>query len=176
MRIVFPGEESRETTPTSSILGPTNESSVRSIRPINKTTHTASIQQSAPADTGGLTDAQQALSAALDKKAMEPQLLDVRGLCSYTNYFLLLSGRSDRQVDAIAHGVVDALREQGIRPLGVEGQGNGQWVLIDFGDLVVHVFHHPLREHYDLEGLWIDASRMPIEVPAEAKFAADDLY
>lgn len=118
-------------------------------------------------DTDGLDEAHRALEAALDKKAVEPSLLDVRGLCSYANYILVVSGRSDRQVEAIATGIVDGLRIEGVRTLGVEGKGSGQWVLLDFGDLIVHVFHQPVREHYDLEGLWIDAERVPLELPSE---------
>jgi len=125
-------------------------------------------------DTDGRDEAYQALEAALDKKAMEPVLLDVRGLCSYANYLLVLSGRSDRQVDSIAEGVQDGLRQAGVRPLGIEGKGSGQWVLIDFGDLVVHVFHHPIREHYDLEGLWIEANRIALDLPASARFPDGD--
>lgn len=115
-----------------------------------------------------------ALEASLDKKALEPLLLDVRSLCSYTEYILLVSGRSDRQVDAIAEGVRDALRLRGRRPFGVEGEGH--WSLLDYGDLVVHVFHHPVREHYDLEGLWIEAPRVEIDVPDEARVKAEDMY
>ncbi len=127
-------------------------------------------------DDDGLGEAFVALDGALGKKALEPTLLDVRGLCSYANYILLVSGRSDRQVDAISEGIVQALRERGVRALGVEGQRSGQWALLDFGDFVAHVFHHPLREHYDLEGLWIDAKRIALEVPDEARISATDVY
>jgi ribosome-associated protein len=123
-----------------------------------------------------LEGARAALEAALDKKALEPALLDVRALCSYTEYILMVSGRSDRQVDAIADAVTQALKSQGRRPLGVEGVTSGQWALLDFGDLVVHVFLHPVRLHYDLESLWHEAPRVPIEVPAEARATPDDLY
>lgn len=116
------------------------------------------------------------LDAALDKKGIEPVLLDVSGLCGYTDYLFIISGRSDRQVDAITDGVREALAKLGVRPLGVEGVGSGQWALLDFGDVVVHVFHHPVREHYDLEGLWIDAKRVEIDVPDEARATAEDLY
>jgi ribosome-associated protein len=125
-------------------------------------------------DDGGLDGAKAALALALDKKALEPVLLDVRALCSYANYQLVVSGRSDRQVDAIAEGIVSGLREQGIRPLGTEGERSGHWALLDFGDFLVHVFQHSVRDHYDLEGLWIDAPRVPIEVPAEARVRADE--
>ena len=125
-------------------------------------------------DDGGLDGAKAALAFALDKKALEPVLLDVRALCSYTNFQLVVSGRSDRQVDAIAEGIVSGLRTQGIRPLGTEGERSGHWALLDFGDFLVHVFQHSVRDHYDLEGLWIDAPRVPIEVPAEARVRADE--
>ena len=125
-------------------------------------------------DDGGLDGAMAALALALDKKALEPVLLDVRALCSYANYQLVVSGRSDRQVDAIAEGIVSGLREHGIRPLGTEGERSGHWALLDFGDFLVHVFQHSVRDHYDLEGLWIDAPRVPIEVPAEARVRADE--
>ncbi len=120
--------------------------------------------------------ADEALTAALDKKALEPVLMDVRELCSYTDYILLVSGRSDRQVDAITDGVEQAMREHRVKALGKEGVDSGQWALLDYGDIVVHVFHHPLRAHYDLEGLWIDAKRVPIHVPDEARAGPDDLY
>lgn len=127
-------------------------------------------------DTGGLDDALQALAIALDKKALEPVLLDVRELCTYCSYQLVVSGRSERQVEAIADAVSSGMKEHGVRPLGTEGARGGAWQLIDFGDFVVHVFHHPVREHYDLEGLWIDAPRVPIEVPAEARLGVEDRY
>ena len=125
-------------------------------------------------DEGGLQGALDALALALDKKALEPVLLDVRALCSYCNYQLVVSGRSDRQVEAISEGIITGLRDKGVRPIGTEGKRSGQWALLDFGDFVVHVFHHPLREHYDLEGLWVDAPRVPIEVPPEARVPADE--
>ena len=125
-------------------------------------------------DEGGLQGALDALALALDKKALEPVLLDVRALCSYCNYQLVVSGRSDRQVEAISESIITGLRDKGVRPIGTEGKRSGQWALLDFGDFVVHVFHHPLREHYDLEGLWVDAPRVPIEVPPEARVPADE--
>ncbi len=128
------------------------------------------------ADDSGLDTANRILDAALDKKAIEPILLDVRELCGYTDYLFIVSGRSDRQVDAITDGVKERLGKQGIRPLGVEGVGSGQWALLDYGDVVVHVFHHPVRERYDLEGLWIDAKRVDLDVPDEARASAEDLY
>lgn len=127
-------------------------------------------------DEAGKDGALRALTLALDKKALEPVLLDVRGLCTYCNYQLVVSGRSDRQVEAIGEAIVVGLKDEGIRPIGTEGKRSGQWALLDFGDFVVHVFHHPLRDHYDLEGLWVDAPRVPIEVPPEARVGADQAY
>jgi ribosome-associated protein len=120
--------------------------------------------------------AEWALAAALGKKAMEPVMLDVGGLCSYTEYLLIISGRSDRQVDAIAEAVRMELKKRGRNAIGVEGTTTGQWALLDYGDVVVHVFHHPLRDHYDLESLWIEASRVAIEVPDGARMTLDDMY
>ena len=134
------------------------------------------VQDSGAPRQSAIEAAQMALEAALDRKALEPVLLDVRKMCSYTEYILLVSGRSDRQVDAIADAVSHALRGEGRRPLGVEGASSGQWALLDFGDVVIHVFHHPQRLHYDLESLWHEAPRVDIEVPAEARATPDDLY
>jgi ribosome-associated protein len=119
-----------------------------------------------------LANAKAAVAAALHKKALEPVLIDVCGRASYADFIAVVSGRSDRQVDAIAEGVCEAMAALGRRPLGREGMRNGRWVLIDFGDVVVHVFHHPLREVFDIESLWIDAPRVRLHVPAEARLGA----
>ena len=130
----------------------------------------------APTSTEGLDGALRALTLALEKKALEPILLDVRELCSFCNYQLVVSGRSDRQVDAIADGISAGLKMDGLRVLGSEGARTGQWALLDYGDFVIHVFLHSAREHYDLEGLWSDAPRIPIEVPPDARIAVEDPY
>jgi len=110
-----------------------------------------------------------ALAAALDKKALAPAMLDLRSQSSYTDYILLLSGRSDRHVQAVTDAVLEALGHEQQRPIGVEGQQQGHWTLIDYGDFVVHVFYHPMREFYDLEGLWCDAQRVELEIPPESQ-------
>jgi ribosome-associated protein len=102
------------------------------------------------------------LRAALDKKAQDPVLLEMKGIASFTDYFLLCSGRSDRQVQAIAEGIEEALKKKGIRPLGQEGKSEGRWILMDYEDVVVHIFLEPVRDFYDLEGLWIDAPRVDL--------------
>ena len=129
-----------------------------------------------PQGTEGLDGALRALELALDKKALEPILLDVRDLCSFCNYQLVVSGRSDRQVDAIADAINVGLKHDGLRVIGSEGARTGQWALLDYGDFVVHVFLHAAREHYDLEGLWNDAPRVPIDVPADARIPAGEAY
>jgi ribosome-associated protein len=126
-----------------------------------------------PADVRGrreaLAFAKAMVAAALDKKAIEPVLIDVSGRASYADFIAVVSGRSDRQVEAIADGICEAGAKHGRRPLGQEGARNGRWVLIDFGDVVLHVFYHPLREVFDIESLWIDAPRVKLQVPAEAR-------
>lgn len=96
---------------------------------------------------------------ALDKKANEVVILDVRGKTSYADYFLIASGDSERQVAAITEHIETQLRNDGVRPLGIEGQERCQWVLLDFGGVVVHLFYDEVRAFYDLEGLWTDVPR-----------------
>jgi len=149
------------------------------VDPSGDPAHAAALVRGEPpaeprTDEGGLAEARRAVELALDKKALDPVLLDVRALCSYCNYQLVVSGRSDRQVDAIASAIVSGLRDQGVKVVGTEGKGSGQWALLDFGDFIVHVFHHPVREHYDLESLWIDAPRVELDIPAEARLGADE--
>jgi len=115
-----------------------------------------------------------AMDAALDKRALEPVLIDVSGMGSYTDFIGLVSGRSDRQVDAIAESISQAMKARGIYALGREGSGNGRWTLLDFGAFVIHVFYHPVREFYDLESLWIEAPRVKLDVPPEASLAQSD--
>jgi len=103
------------------------------------------------------------LKAAIEKKALNPVLLELKGRTSFTDYFLLCSGKSDRQVQAIAQAIEEALKKKGIRPLGQEGMTAGRWVLLDYEDVIVHIFLEPVRTFYDLEGLWIDAPRVDLQ-------------
>jgi ribosome-associated protein len=117
-----------------------------------------------------------AVEAAIEKKGLQPTLLDLRREGAYTDYILVVSGRSDRHVQSVADGIARALRDElGRKPISTEGS-DGQWALLDFGELVVHVFYHPLREFYDLEGLWSDAPRVPIDVPADSQLQYSDAY
>lgn len=111
-----------------------------------------------------------AAEIAFDRKAEGLAVLDVRNLVSYTDYFLICHGRSDRQVQAITEAIETTLKAEGIRPLAVEGAATGQWVLMDYDDLVVHVFYEPVRAYYDLDGLWMDAPR--VRLPARLQPAA----
>ena len=98
-----------------------------------------------------------------ERKALNPVLLKVDELTSIADYFLIVSGSSSRQVQAICRHLRRGLRDRGVKPMGVEGEQEGQWILMDYGDLVIHLFYEPIREFYDLEGLWIDAPRVRID-------------
>ncbi len=99
----------------------------------------------------------EAVAAAEDRKALDLRVLHLEKVSDFTDYFLLCSGTSERQVQAIADAVLERLRSDKVRPLHVEGYNRGQWVLLDFGDLVVHVFQEEPRRFYALERLWGDA-------------------
>jgi ribosome-associated protein len=102
---------------------------------------------------------------ALEKKAYDLVLLEVREVTSIADYFIICSGRSDRQVQSIAQGIEVNLKQKGIAPLAVEGLSRGQWVLMDFADVIVHIFYSPVREFYNLEGLWSHAPRAELPEP-----------
>jgi len=100
---------------------------------------------------------------ALEKKALNVRVLNVRGLSSLTDYLVLASGQSDRQVQAIGESVRVGLKlHHDLPPMAVEGVKEGRWVLLDYGDVMVHVFHEPVRDYYDLDGLWREAIEVPI--------------
>ena len=105
--------------------------------------------------------------ALLDRKAIDLVILEVKDLSSFTDYFLVCSGNSDRQVQAIASHIEEKLGKEGIHPLGIEGKREGRWTLLDYGDVVVHIFFQPVREFYDLERLWSEATR--VELPLSKK-------
>jgi ribosome-associated protein len=103
--------------------------------------------------------------AALEKKAAGLEILDVAGRVDYADFLVIMTGRSDRQVQALAQGIEETLKKKGKRVLAVEGLPHASWVLMDYGDVVVHVFQDDARSLYDIEGLWLDARRIPIDVP-----------
>ena len=102
---------------------------------------------------------------ALEKKARDLVVLEVRELTSIGDYFIICSGSSDRQVQSIAQGIEENLSETGHSPLSVEGANRGHWVLMDFSDVIVHIFYEPVREFYDLDGLWGHAPRVELPEP-----------
>ena len=99
-----------------------------------------------------------AVEAMLDKKGLEVRVLHLERVTEVTDYFLICSANNPRQIEAIGDGVKESLRDrEGVRPLHVEGKGGGHWLLLDYGDFVVHVFDEQTRAFYDLERLWSDA-------------------
>jgi ribosome-associated protein len=102
---------------------------------------------------------------ALEKKACDLVVMKVRELTSIADYFIICSGRSDRQVQSIAQGIAENLSTADFAPLSVEGANRGHWVLMDFSDVIVHIFYEPVREFYDLDGLWGDAPRIELPEP-----------
>ena len=105
------------------------------------------------------------VDAARSKKAFRIRLVDVKDIASFTDVFAFMSGGSDRQNRAIAEAIEDALKLAGERPISREGETNGNWVLLDYGNLVVHVMDEETRRHYNLEGLW--SAGRELELPAE---------
>ena len=108
------------------------------------------------------------VKAALGRKALELVVLDVRELTSVADAFIICSGRSNRQVTAIAEFIQIELKKAGIKPLSVEGKKEGHWVLLDYGYVIIHVFYESVRNFYDLEGLWVDAKRIKTKSLIEA--------
>jgi ribosome-associated protein len=108
-----------------------------------------------------------AAKAALDKLALGVEIVDVTGKVDYADYLVLMTGRSDRHVAAVAQAVDESLGKMGVHAISVEGLPSGTWVLIDFVDVVVHVFLEETRSLYDLDGLWMDARRIPLPGSAE---------
>lgn len=98
-----------------------------------------------------------------ERKAIDPVLFEVGKLTSFTDFFLIASGNSSRQVQAITRHLQRRMREEGFRAYGVEGEKEGHWVLMDYGDVVIQLFYKPFREFYDLEGLWIEAPRVDLK-------------
>lgn len=103
------------------------------------------------------------VKAALKKKAFDLIVLDIKEISSFANYFIVCSGNSNRQVQAIASSIEYDLKKQGIYPLGIEGFNEGKWILLDYDDVIIHVFYQPIREFYELERLWADAPRIELK-------------
>jgi ribosome-associated protein len=115
-----------------------------------------------------------AVRAASDKKARELVVVDVGEFLAITDYFVICSGSSERQVRTIADEVESRLKAEGVRPLRTEGRTDGGWLLIDYGPFVVHIFTDEMRAYYELERLWKDAPRPELPELVEARRAAPD--
>ncbi len=102
---------------------------------------------------------------AVERKALDPVIIEMGSLVDYADYLVICSGRSDRQVGALADAIEGALRPTGKHARHIEGKRNRRWVLMDYGDVVVHIFHEETRELYGLERLWFDAPRVPVPEP-----------
>lgn len=114
-------------------------------------------------DKTGLERALICAQTALDNKAEDLVVLDVQGIASFTDYFVIMSGRSSRHVQGLAEALEGVMRSKRISAANAEGIQDGMWVLLDFEDVVVHIFYHEQRSFYDLEGLWHDAPRVEID-------------
>jgi ribosome-associated protein len=101
--------------------------------------------------------------AALDKKAVSVEIIDVTGKVDYADYVVVMSATSDRHANALAKAVDSEMAKKGINAHSIEGLPQGAWVLIDFGDVIVHIFHQDTRGYYDLESLWFDAARVEVK-------------
>lgn len=107
------------------------------------------------------------ISAVLGKKARQVVVLDVTAMTTMADRFIICSARSNRQVTAIAEFIATYLKKKGKKALHIEGRKEGHWVLMDYGDVIIHIFLEPMRSFYDLEGLWSDAKRITTEALAE---------
>jgi ribosome-associated protein len=110
-----------------------------------------------------------AVEAALEKKANDLIVVEVEHLSSIADYFLIATGRSDVQVQAIARGVEERMDREDARPISVEGFNRARWVVLDYDDVVVHVFSEPTREFYRLERTWTDAHEVPLPEPLRSQ-------
>jgi ribosome-associated protein len=113
------------------------------------------------------TLALQIAEAALDKKAEEVVIIDVSSKVDYTDYLVVCSGASERQVKIIADEVEMRFKGKRILPFGVEGESEGHWILMDYGSVILHIFYRDTRQMYDLDGLWLDADRLPMTPETE---------
>lgn len=116
-------------------------------------------------DTSGLESLERllpCLNACLEKKPKRLTVINIRDYSSFADYLVIMSGTSDRQVRALADGIREKLKKLGLLPLGVEGEQAAQWILMDYDDIIVHIFQETVRQFYDLERLWSEAKRIDI--------------
>ena len=154
-------KKSTRDVPRAGAIQPQRARGPRKARPAQEAAGDRDASWSLAADSARETATAVAV-AAIDKKAVGLEILDVAGKVDYADFLVIMTGRSDRHTQALAQGIEDALRKKGIRPVAVEGLTHGSWVLMDLGDVVVHVFQDEARQLYDIEGLWLDARRLPV--------------
>jgi ribosome-associated protein len=114
-----------------------------------------------------------AIDLAIDRGARGPVVLRVTELAGYTDWVVIVSGRSDRQVRSVIDGVERGLRGEGRKPLGSDGTQEGLWAILDYDDFIFHAFYHPVRTYYDLESMWSDAPRVALDLPDDVLDTAD---
>lgn len=119
------------------------------------------------ADSNKLTE--QIIEAAYDAKGMDIAALDVSNNFGLADYFVVLSGQSDRHVQGLANKIIQSIEGSGAQVYSIQGMEEGHWVVIDTVDVVVHIFYEPLRERYDLESLWLNARKVQLPMPAMVK-------
>lgn len=103
------------------------------------------------------------LRSCVESKGIDLTVLDVTQAFGLSDYFIVVSGRSDRHVQGLINRVMNDLAERGIEPIAIEGYETGHWIILDFGDVVLHAFYEPVRETYDIEGLWCSAPRLEVD-------------
>jgi ribosome-associated protein len=156
-------------------VGPRTPGTAAAMAPRGRKTRAPGSGSTASSGAGGVaSDSARELAiviavAALEKKAVGLEILDVAGKVDYADFLVIMTGRSDRQVAALSQGIEEALRQKNVRPLAIEGLPHANWVLMDFGDVVVHVFQDEARSLYDIEGLWMDARRIPVPMPDDLR-------
>jgi ribosome-associated protein len=135
-------------------------------KPLSPEVQAASLGSRSAIRGGDLSEfderVRRALHAAAEKKALEPTVLDLRGIASFTDFFVITTGANRRQVQAISDEVVEQLKRSGTRAARVEGYQTAEWILIDYGDFIVHVFDEKARRFYDLERLWREGRRVDV--------------
>lgn len=155
---------SNDTQPSDSIDQSADSSGARKRR----TPEVYSLDKDGQIDTELL--ARDIIRLTWDLKALNARAIDLRGRVSYTDYVVVCTATADRQLQAVARHVINSLAAAGFQPLGMEGLDSGQWALVDFGDVILHVFNPDMRQEYDLERIWRDAPRL------EFDDAPDELY
>ena len=128
-------------------------------------THPKTSSETATEQDSSCLKALACARAAIDKKAENVKILNLTQLSGFTDYFMICSGMSDRQVQAIADSICSVMKNEGREILSTEGYSDGRWILLDYGDVVIHIFLDALRDYYDLETLWVDAPA--VKIPSE---------